>query len=612
MPHPALRSSIRLVVLASLAFPLGAGCSRLDSLWSRATETDSERGKCLAGGRLNLERALSGAAAMRPYNDEFDDAKYITGVEFYGSTVTDSATTEAGEPDLAFETNTAWWLWYADYSGEVTIQTKGLPGATSRVTVFDDANDIGDLVLNSAGTGQISFTAEARRFYYIRVGTTANAGPVSFYGRYATLPQGYGDVAFLNVGIQGSGTVSPLLGSSRQTRGKKLTVTAKPAPGQVFLGWVDPADETNEILSREPKYTFTMPEACGYSLDAIFISNPFREIAGTYNGIVSRVVSSQGVADAFITLKVDGGGAFSGSLTFNGKKLPIRGKFSTRFTAEVSVILPGSDRPVAIALEVGEERRMSVSFTSVAEYEGFAEPADRNPFGNPAPQAGRYTMRFGVPGATVNQPFGVGFGLVSVFEDGFVQFVGKLPDGSVVTQGTSLLRNGEWPFFAAPHKAGGAIAGRVEFLRGLGTPDLQGDLHWAKVANQKDATYPGGFDVTSELSGSRYFALGATAPIIDGPANTRNNLEFIGDSYSHQSTFSFLITQNASGTYRGPAGFKMGFDRRSGLFGGEFIDVAGNGKKLKFSGVVILKNNSAPGQFTLDKRTGYMFIDLAP
>ena len=54
----------------------------------------------------------------------------------------------------------------------------------------------------------------------------------------------------------------------------------------------------------------------------------------------------------------------------------------------------------------------------------------------------------------------------------------------------------------------------------------------------------------------------------------------------------------------------MGFDRRSGLFGGEFIDAAGGGKKLKFIGVAILKNNTAVGQFTLDRRTGYMFIDL--
>ncbi len=598
------------LALLRAQFPADTMAQRIARLYRSVDLLPEVSGKCLTGGRLNLQRALAGSAPMQPYNDDYFDSKYITGVEFYGSTVIDSATVEAGEPSLALDTKTAWWLWFADFSGEVAIEAQGLPGVVPRVTVFNDANAIEDLTVNSSGNGAATFTAQAFRYYYIRVGTTGNAGPVSFYGRYATLPRGYGDIAFLNVGVQGSGTASPLLGSSRHKRGKKLTITAKPAPGQVFLGWVDPSDETHEILSRSAKYTFTMPDECSFALDAIFIPNPFGEIEGTYNGIVSRIIPSQGVADAFITLKVNNTGAFTGSITFNGKTLPIRGKFSTRFTAEVSVILPGSSNPVPIALKVGEERRLSVSFTNIADYEGFAEPADRSPFGNPAPQAGRYTFRFTVPGATANQPFGIGFGLVSVFEDGAVRFVGKLPDGSVVTQGTSLLRNGEWPLFAAPHKGGGAIAGRVEFPRASGSPDLAGDLHWAKVANQKDATYPGGFDVTSELSGARYFALVPTAPILDGLANTTNNLVFIGDSYSHSTNFGFPFTQTASGAFSGPPGFKMGFDRRSGLFGGEFIDAAGGGKKLKFIGVAILKNNTAVGQFTLDRRTGYMFIDL--
>lgn len=598
------------LALLQAQFPADTMQQRIARLYRSVDLLPEMNGKSLTGGRLNLHRALANSAPMQPYNDAFNDAKYITGVEFYGSTVTDGATLEVGEPGLIFETKSAWWLWYADYSGEVAIQTQGLPGTAPRVSVFNDANALSELTLNSAGTGQVAFNAVAGRFYYVRIGSAGAIGPVSFSGRYATLPRGYGEVAFLNVGIQGAGTVSPLLGSSIQSRRKKLTVTAKPAPGQVFLGWVDPADDAGGILSTALKYTFTMPEACAYSLDAIFIPNPFPEIEGTYNGIIPRAVAAPGIADAFITLKVNSAGAFSGTITLNGKKLAIQGKFSASFKAEVSVLLPGTTTPIPISLEVGEERRMSVSFANNGAYDGFAEPADRNPFGNPAPEAGRYTLSLTVPDASSTQPFGLGFGTVTVLENGTVRFAGKLPDSTPVTQGASLLRSGEWPFFVAPHKAGGAIAGRVDFPRALANADIRGSLHWAKTANSKDATYPAGFDVPTDLAGSRYQTLIPSAPILDGIANTPDNLAFVGDSYSHVSSFAFPITQTASGAFRGPVGFKMTFDRSTGLFGGEFINSAGDGKKLKFSGVAILKDNSAVGQFTLDKRTGYMFIAI--
>jgi subtilisin family serine protease len=594
-------------------FPADTMAQRLARLYGSVDLLPEMDGKCFAGGRLNLHRALAGGVPSRPANDDFFDAKFLIGVEFSGSTVTNGAGTEAGETALGTQTKTAWWLWRSDYNGDVSIETRALPGTTPNVTVFGDGFSVDELPVRSSGTNQLTFTAVAGRFYYVRIGTTgADAGPISFYGRYTTLPAGYGDVSFLSVGIQGAGTVSPLLGSSRHKQGKRITLTAKPAQGNVFLGWVDPADDTGAFLSHDARYSFLLPHTCGFSADAIFIPNPFRDIEGAYHGIASRVVAAPGVADAFLMVKVTRSGAFTGTLIFDGKKIPLHGKFTPDFKADVIVRLPGSTAPVTLSLKVGVEHRMAVTFTHLADYEGFAEPADRDFYSDAAPQTGRYTMRMSIPTSAVSAPFGYGYGFATVSQDGTVRFVGKLPDGTPATQGAALMRGGEWPFFAAPHKKGGSIAGRIAFDFTAATTDLSGDLRWVKAANIKEKTYTAGFDVSAEMHGARYYTLQPGAPILDGLVSPPDNLVLGGDSFALSAGFSISFSQAASGAFSGPAGFKMTFDPRSGYFAGQFKDPDDARVKLACSGVLILKTNTAAGQFTIGEQTGYVFIDQHP
>ncbi len=594
-------------------FPADTMAQRIARLYRSVDLLPEMDGKCATGGRLNLQRALAGGAPSRPANDDFLDAKFLIGVEFSGSTVTGGATVEPGESALGSQTNTAWWLWRADYFGDVSIQTQVLPGTTPNITVFDDGFSVDEVTVQSSSLNQLTFTAIPGRFYYIRIGSTgADAGPISFYGRYTTLPVGYGEVSFLSVGIQGAGTVSPLLGNTIQKRGKRISLTAKPAPGNVFLGWVDPGDDTGAFLSRDARYSFPLPHTCGFSVDAIFIPNPFREIEGFYHGIASRVVPMAGVADAFLTVKVNGAGAFTGSLIFNGKKIPLRGKFTPDFHADIVVRLPVVVAPVTLSLDVGVEHRMAISFTHLSDYEGFAEPADRDFYSDAAPQTGRYTLRMSIPTSAASVPFGYGYGFATVSQDGSVRFVGKLPDGTPATQGAALLRGGEWPFFVAAHKKGGSIAGRIVFDFTAVTTDLLGELRWVKLPNIKDKTYPAGFDAAAEMHGARYYPLLPGSPILDGISAPPDNLVLAGDSFLLSAGFSISFSQHANGAFTGPAGFKMTFDPRTGYFAGKFNDPDDARVKVSCSGVVILKTDTAAGQFTHGEQTGYIFIGRHP
>lgn len=68
--------------------------------------------------------------AVRPGNDGFANAFVLSGVNGSGTSTTEAASAEPGEPPASLDANTVWWAWIAPSTGLATFDTYGSAVAT--------------------------------------------------------------------------------------------------------------------------------------------------------------------------------------------------------------------------------------------------------------------------------------------------------------------------------------------------------------------------------------------------------------------------------------------------------------------------------------------------
>jgi len=226
---------------------------------------------------------------------------------------------------------------------------------------------------------------------------------------------------------------------------------------------------------------------------------------------------------------------------------------------------------------------------------------------NPA-SPGKYTIL--LPGRAEPQasPAGHGYGTITVDARGNVRLTAVLADGSRISQGAVISRNGVWPLFVPTNDGDGALIGWVTFEP---TPegDLAGLLQWIRPRRAARTYYPEGFSVETVVTGSRY------APPASGlsPWNWINGTVELGGGDLSEPILGGV--EFGGGNQFIPAAgalaqFKLKVKSATGAFSGSFHH-PDTGRTSMCRGVVLQKQNVGAGFFLSSRQSGYVLVKPA-
>jgi hypothetical protein len=347
---------------------------------------------------------------------------------------------------------------------------------------------------------------------------------------------------------------------------------------------------------------FTAQRAAGFSGGDDF----FPEASGVYNGLIAPSDEIIPERSGYFRISISSGGNFSGRLGVGDNTVPIKGWFNAQGRAGVSIYKRVWDDCHCfheLILTWTVELRLiensdEIDGTVVNERQGgwlsdlYGLRAGYTTSHDPAPQAGRYTVR--LPGgldATVAPP-GDGYGAVTVNSCGLVKLNGALPDGVKIADSAYISIDGYWPFYVPLNQGDGLLFGWLRFDSGAVT----GDITWIK-ASRSDATfYPDGFDGTISVTGGEYsVASGAPSPFnwTDGQLQvSEGNLGpgVLANAVQFTSAGKLI---DAGGDLEG---LKTKINTKTGTFSGSFLHPV-SGKKTGFAGALFQFEDAGGGYF---------------
>jgi len=297
----------------------------------------------------------------------------------------------------------------------------------------------------------------------------------------------------------GQGTIAPSLNGATLIVGRPYTVTATPAPRNLFAGWI------GGVVTNATKLRFLMES--NLMLQANFVTNPFIATKGTYRGLFEEAGHPSPASSGSMTLSVTERGSITATLRFGAKAVPFSGQFDLEGKATRLVRFPGTNLLIVTLcldltngtdLVTGEIFGNSWTATLLA----FRPPAFNQ--GHPSPNAGRYTLF--VAGSTNDSgPMGHGVAAVSIGVNGSTTLSGTMADGSKIAQTAPISKDGQWPLYATLYGGQGSVLSWLSFTND-DSRSVTGRVHWIKPAAPGAALYPGGFTNTIPAYGSGYTA----------------------------------------------------------------------------------------------------------
>jgi len=284
----------------------------------------------------------------------------------------------------------------------------------------------------------------------------------------------YSLLSSLKVSVVGQGTVtSALSGTTQHEVGAELAIKAVPAVGWAFGGW------TGDVVSSTAKLVFQHePEM---SLVANFVPGPFVATEGKYNGLALPPASTV-PASGFVKLNLNILGKVKGTLTLGGEKLKFIGKFKPDGTLKKKLFPAGKP---AVTLQLAFNPASPNNTIAGTVTQKGATVADvmiyRDVFtasGNPAPQAGTYSVVLDADGAGVvdpNAPTTNGSATITVDAEGLATIAGTLANGAAFSAKATLSDDGILPVYKSLGK--GVLIGELLFSNQPGS-DVEGPLRW--------------------------------------------------------------------------------------------------------------------------------------
>ena len=474
-------------------------------------------------------------------------------------------------------------------SGTATDNTE-LSAVEWRVT-----NSLGAMEWTLAsGTNSWTFTASDLAFgpNTVQIRSLDSWGNVS-----AITSRLYLRLAPLMVTIDGCGTVSSgFLGTTYREPGKSVTLTATPCANSLFAGW------TGDWVSNRAAISLVIQT--GLVLQANFVTNQFAQRPGGYAGLFydTNVVTHE--SSGFVSIRTTAKGTYSGRLRIGSKKHSFSGRFGLDGLATNTVRRGGTNLPLQLELNFNLGQLIQSLTGRVLGANWTAElAAFRAVFHtrtNPAPYRGRYTLFFAANGAP-GTPESDGYGAVTVSSNGSVRLSGALADGTALSQGARVSREGLWPFYVPLRSGRGSVwswlifeTNTVVFGTNAVQSDLAGEVRWFTPALSTARYFPGGFTNSLDAVGSRYLP-----PI----SSTNGSLTFgdgavifSGGNLAAPFTNDVLRAPNDRVTDQETNKLSLTILRPNGLFRGS-VKVPDGGGTVSFKGALFQNGDFGSGYF---------------
>jgi len=354
----------------------------------------------------------------------------------------------------------------------------------------------------------------------------------------------------------------------------------------------DPNANTNSVSDAPSSQGPGLPPPVTGTNSASGVTNSFFDVKGTYNGLVYDPGAPSSGNSGYITITTTAKkntGSFTAKLQLGSARYSFSGVFdasgaySTKLGAlsiNLSLDLHGGDSVT------GEISSANWTAQVLANRAVFSKA-------HPTSLQGSYTMVVQPGDATT----GTGIGTLTVDAAGNVKCSLTLPDGTKLSQSTTLSKTGSWPLYAAPYRNGGMAIGWLQFGTAR-TDGFDGQCVWTKSAGNS-APYSGGLTNGVTVSGSLYQSpplsfrtFGNSKIILSGGGLTAP----LTNAVTWGSNNKMLSDKN-SGLQ------KLSLTPASGLFKGTVTDPA-SGHAVSFQGVLFEKNNVGLGFFLGPNQSG--------
>lgn len=394
----------------------------------------------------------------------------------------------------------------------------------------------------------------------------------------------YIPVSPLTLTISGTGTVSPVLTNTLLDVGTNYTLTAKAGPGQVFSNW------SGGVTSTTPTITFAMQN--DMALEAIFVPTPFPPLTGVYQGIFAGSPIGH-TNSGFFSGTVTSSGGFTAKVILAGKSYPMSGQFSAGGDATATIVRKGLPT-VTAQLEMDMSGGGISGIISDGSF--FSRFDAQRAMTNAAALVGNYTVL--IPGVDFDQskPGGYSYGTVTVTATGGLTFAGELADGTKVSQKTSVLADGTWPFYIPLYSGGGSIFGTMTFSN-QPESDITGQVNWFKLQQGKAKFYPAGFAISTNAVGSLFTN---ASPVLNFKFGS---VVVYGDPIASNITNQVVLGTSNHVTNDSPNALSLTITTTTGTFKGSVLDQNSN-KTIPFNGVLLQKQNFGGGFFLGTSESG--------
>jgi hypothetical protein len=228
---------------------------------------------------------------------------------------------------------------------------------------------------------------------------------------------------------------------------------------------------------------------------------PWTPITASYSGLFAEGGGTEFGRSGSVDIKTSKRGSYSGKASLGGKSVAFRGTFDSNGASTASASAKGSGT-VTFNLQVNTNDNSVITGLVggdgwVANLTANREVLDKR--SNPAPFAGKYNLVFPGGDGDPTHPQNDGTGTLTVSTAGQVKFKGTLGDGTKVSESATVSQEGDWPFYIPLYKQGGQIMGWLNFD---GTGNVGGQTSWIKQPNSKSKTFPDGFDLNLNATGS--------------------------------------------------------------------------------------------------------------
>jgi hypothetical protein len=189
-----------------------------------------------------------------------------------------------------------------------------------------------------------------------------------------------------------------------------------------------------------------------------------------------------------------------------------------------------------------------------------------------------------------------------VNSSGKVQWAATLADGTKVTQGTAISKDGYWPLYSSLYGSRGLVIGWMQITNEAGS-DMNGTVAWIKPKGAVVKTYSGNFTNSVQALGMVY----KTAPRSSVLNLSDGSVTLTGGALG-TNTVICPFTLDTRNQVRGTSKMRMLIKPANGLITGSTVDPVHG--KLSFQGVVLQGSTNGFGFFLNSGESGE--VELSP